>query len=71
MAHGIIDAKEGWGMKDKRRKAWIQLITGIILLLLMFTTPEFAALVFIGLVVFYIGKRLWNVPIGTIKRKRK
>nr|WP_302136799.1 hypothetical protein [uncultured Schaedlerella sp.] len=57
-------------MKE-RRKAWIQLITGIIILLCMFCTPEFAVLVFIGLVVFYIGKRLWHVPIGTIKRKRK
>lgn len=57
-------------MKE-RRKAWIQLITGIILLLCMFWTPEFAVLVFIGLVVFYIGKRLWHVPIGTIRRKRK
>ena len=57
-------------MKE-RRKAWIQLITGIILLLCMFCTPEFAVLVFIGLVVFYIGKRLWHVPIGTIKRKNK
>ena len=55
----------------KRRKAWIQLIAGIILLLCMFCTPEFAVLVFIGLVVFYIGKRLGHVPIGTIKRKRK
>nr|WP_305136659.1 hypothetical protein [uncultured Schaedlerella sp.] len=57
-------------MKE-RRKAWTLLITGIILLLLMFTAPEFAALVFIGLAVFYIGKKLWHVPIGTIKRKRK
>ena len=57
-------------MKE-RRKAWIQLITGIIILLCMFCTPEFAVRVFIGLVFFYIGKRLWHVPIGTIKRKRK
>ncbi len=57
-------------MKE-RRKAWIQLITGIILLLCMFCIPEFVVLIFIGLVVFYAGKRLWHVPIGTIKRKRR
>lgn len=54
-----------------RRKAWIQLIVGIVLLLCMFCTPEFAALVFIGLVIVVIGEKLWHVPVGTIKRKRR
>ncbi len=58
-------------MKDRRKKAWIQLAGGIILLLLMFSIPEFAVLVFIGLVVLYVGKKLWHVPIGTIRRKRR
>lgn len=70
MLHDIIGAKEGWQMKV-RRKAWIQLFIGIVLLLLMFCTPEFAALVFIGLVIAFIGGKLWHVPVGTIKRKRK
>lgn len=56
---------------NKRTKLWIQLITGIILLLFMFWIPEFAALVFVGLVVWCIGKKLWNVPVGTIRRKRR
>lgn len=56
---------------NKRTKLWIQLITGIILLFFMFWIPEFAPLVFIGLVVLYVGKKLWNVPVGMIKRKRK
>lgn len=70
MPHDIMNAKEGWQMKT-RRKAWIQLIVGIVLLLLMFCTPEFAALVFIGVVIVFIGGKLWHVPVGTIKRKRK
>lgn len=66
----IIEQRRDEGM-NKRTKLWIQLITGIILLLFMFWIPEFAALVFAGLAVWYIGKKLWNVPVGTIKRKRK
>ena len=54
-----------------RRKAWIQLIVGIVLLLCMFCTPEFAVLVFIGLLIVFIGGKLWNAPVGKIKRKRK
>ncbi len=55
---------------NKRTKLRIQLITGIILLFFMFWIPEFAPLVFIGLVVLYVGKKLWNVPVGTIKRRK-
>lgn len=54
-----------------RRKAWIQLIVGIVLLLCMFCTPEFAAIVFIGLLIVFIGGKLWNAPVGTIRKKRK
>lgn len=56
---------------DKRKRIWIQLITGILLLLFMLWIPEAAALVFVGLVVLYIGKKLWHVPVGTLHKKRK
>lgn len=55
---------------NKRIKLWIELVTGIILMLFLFWIPEFAALAFIGLAVLYVGKKLWNVPVGTIKKTR-
>lgn len=57
-------------MKDRKKRGWIQLIAGIILLLFIFSTPEFAVLVSVGWVVFYVGKQLWHVPIGSIKKKK-
>lgn len=56
---------------NRQKKLWIQLIAGIILLLFMLWIPEFAALAFAGMVVLYIGKKLWHVPVGTIRKKKK
>ncbi len=56
---------------NRQKKLWIQLIAGIILLLFMLWIPEFAALAFVGIVVLYIGKKLWHVPVGTIRKKKK
>lgn len=54
---------------NRKTKAWMQLIIGIVLLLVMLGIPEFAAFAFIVMIVIYIGKKLWHVPIWTIKRK--
>ncbi len=61
--------------KSKRMKEYIwleiQLIAWLTVLLFIIYIPEISVIIFIGLVVFYVGKKLWHVPIGTIKRKRK
>lgn len=55
---------------DRRKKLWIKLIAGIFLLLFMLWIPEFAVLAFVGMLILYIGKKLWYIPIGTVRRKR-
>lgn len=61
--------------KSKRMKEYmwlaIQLIAWLTVLLLIIYIPENLVIIFIGLIVFHVGKKLWHVPIGTIKRKRK
>lgn len=55
---------------SKRTKLWIQLITGIILMLFILWLPEIAALALIGMIVLYTGKKLWNVPVGTMRQRK-
>lgn len=54
---------------SRRTKLWIQLIVGILILAAIFWIPEIAVILAAVMVIFYILKKMWNVPIMRIKRK--
>lgn len=54
---------------SRRTKLWIQLIVGILILAAIFWIPEIAVILAVVMAIFYIFKKLWNVPIMRIKRK--
>ena len=53
---------------SRRTKLWIQLIVGILILAAIFWIPEIAVILAVVMAIFYIIKKLWNVPIAKIKK---
>lgn len=53
---------------SRRTKLWIQLIVGILILAAIFWIPEIAVILAVVMAIFYIFKKLWNVPIAKIKK---